>query len=153
MEREMSDWTAERFEQGNCPDCGYNGMQYFNPNVHPCAAKYHRLVKGNTEDGPMCDKCFDGNKSDDLSLHEQMLYVLESGRQKIVDLQSQLAEARHDIQAYRGALGYSVPADHDGKLADGTTPKCGLCDAAQQENERLTIKLASISDARKGDQS
>jgi hypothetical protein len=24
-------------------------------------------------------------------------------------------------------LGYSVPADHDGKLSNGVTPQCGLC--------------------------
>jgi hypothetical protein len=34
-----------------------------------------------------------------------------------------------DLHAYRGALGYAVPGWHDGKLSDGTTPRCGICDA------------------------
>jgi hypothetical protein len=37
-----------------------------------------------------------------------------------------------DIHAYRGALGYAVPGWHDGKLSDGTEPRCGMCDARSQ---------------------
>lgn len=36
---------------------------------------------------------------------------------------------RHDIHAYRGALGYAVPGHHDGTLSNGNTPICGMCDA------------------------
>jgi hypothetical protein len=34
-----------------------------------------------------------------------------------------------DVLAYRAALGYSVPGDFDGKLADGTVPINGLAEA------------------------
>jgi hypothetical protein len=33
---------TKRFEQGNCPICGYNGPGYFQPDKHPCAKYYHR---------------------------------------------------------------------------------------------------------------
>jgi len=38
-----------------------------------------------------------------------------------------------DIQAYRGALGYSVPGDHDGRLSDGTVPRNGVAESLQQQ--------------------
>ena len=44
--------------------------------------------------------------------------------------QERVRELQHDIQAYRGALGYSVPGDHDGRLwGTNETPICGMCDA------------------------
>lgn len=30
-----------RFERAPCYICGYNGPGYYNPDNHPCAAKYH----------------------------------------------------------------------------------------------------------------
>jgi cytochrome c len=33
---------TKRFEEGNCPICGYNGPGYFQPDKHPCAKYYHR---------------------------------------------------------------------------------------------------------------
>ena len=47
-------------------------------------------------------------------------------------IRAALAAARRDIEAYRGAIGYSAPGDHDGRLSDGTTPICGLCDAKEK---------------------
>ncbi len=47
---------------------------------------------------------------------------------------NQVAMMQHDIEAYRGALGYSIPGNHDGKLCDGTTPKCGLCEARKGQS-------------------
>ena len=32
---------TKRFEEGNCPLCGYNGPGYFQPDKHPCAKYYH----------------------------------------------------------------------------------------------------------------
>lgn len=32
---------TKRFEEGNCPICGYNGPGYFQPDKHPCAKYYH----------------------------------------------------------------------------------------------------------------
>lgn len=58
----------------------------------------------------------------------EMRFLRERDK-RIAELESELAALRHDIDAYRGALGYSVPGDHDGRLSDGTTPKCGLCEA------------------------
>lgn len=46
---------------------------------------------------------------------------------------AELNTAMHDIEAYRGALGYDVAGCHDGRLSNGTTPRCGLCDAARLE--------------------
>lgn len=30
-------------ERAPCFVCGYNGHSYFQPNVHPCAERHHRL--------------------------------------------------------------------------------------------------------------
>jgi hypothetical protein len=46
-----------------------------------------------------------------------------------------------DIHAYRGALGYAVPGWHDGKLSDGTEPKCGMCDARAIERNNAREEL------------
>lgn len=61
---------------------------------------------------------------------------------QIDELQWQLHCALHDIQAYRGALGYSVPGDHNGKLMDGTTPQCGMCNSEYRKN--LEAKCAEM---------
>ena len=58
-----------------------------------------------------------------------------------------LAQAERSMYAYAGALGYPIPADQDGRLLDGTFPKCGLCEAkdqlvAQAERERDEFKEA-----------
>ena len=34
-------FDAERFERAPCYLCGYNGRGYYQPETHPCAAKYH----------------------------------------------------------------------------------------------------------------
>lgn len=47
------------------------------------------------------------------------------------------AQMAHDIQAYRGGLGYSVPGYHDGRLTNGETPICGLCDAKAMEQKSV----------------
>lgn len=44
-------------------------------------------------------------------------------------LERRVEQLEHDIEAYRGALGYSVPASHNGKLTDGGKPQCGLCNS------------------------
>lgn len=51
----------------------------------------------------------------------------------IVELKKELAGLKHDIQAYRGALGYPVPGSHDGRTSDGFYPICGMCDAKGKE--------------------
>lgn len=40
----------------------------------------------------------------------------------------------HDIEAYRGALGYSVQGRHNGLLYNGQRPVCGLCEAHALQN-------------------
>lgn len=50
-------------------------------------------------------------------------------------LRAEAERLRGDIEAYRGALGYAIPCSHDGKLADGTTPHCGLCAHVLQRAE------------------
>jgi hypothetical protein len=46
-----------------------------------------------------------------------------------------------DVQAYRGALGYSVSGDHSGRLTDGTFPSCGLCASRSEGFELLKNEL------------
>lgn len=58
---------------------------------------------------------------------------------------------KRDILAYKAALGYSVPGDFDGRLVDGTTPHCGLCEARQKIIDRIEARdearfVASFSD-------
>lgn len=53
----------------------------------------------------------------------------ENHERHIDDIREQLACAKWDIDAYRGALGYPVPGNHTGKLTSGETPTCGLCRA------------------------
>lgn len=47
----------------------------------------------------------------------------------------------NDIEAYRGALGYSVRADHSGKLSDGTTPQCGMCNSSYRAQCEYAMEL------------
>lgn len=48
-------------------------------------------------------------------------------------LRQRLVEAQHDIIAYLGALGHTVPGSHDGRLSDGTVPQCRVCNALQRQ--------------------
>ena len=34
---------VRRFERAPCYLCGYNGPGYFQPNLHPCASRYHEV--------------------------------------------------------------------------------------------------------------
>ena len=49
-------------------------------------------------------------------------------------LKQELNEAERDIESYRGALGYSIAGTHDGKLTDGTTPQCGMCNSEYRKS-------------------
>lgn len=49
-----------------------------------------------------------------------------------------------DIQAYRGALGYTVPAKYDGRLSDGTVPRCGICEAQSSKIAELEKDAARL---------
>ena len=57
-------------------------------------------------------------------------------RLQLRELSDRAEALERDIHAYRGALGYAVPGYHDGKLADGTTPRCGLCEAKERDAAR-----------------
>lgn len=35
----------ELFEEGPCYLCGYNGPGYYQPQTHPCAARYHAAME------------------------------------------------------------------------------------------------------------
>jgi hypothetical protein len=63
------------------------------------------------------------------------------------ELKRRLAEARHNIDAYRGALGHPVPGNHDGKLSDGTVPSCGLCDPVHRRAVEAERRLAACREA------
>ena len=49
------------------------------------------------------------------------------------ELLIEITRLKHDIHAYRGALGYPVPGDHNGCLSDGTRPNNGIAEALQIE--------------------
>ncbi len=78
---------------------------------------------------------------------------LEAGEWEVprenADLRRQLEDARHDILAYCVALGYPVPGDHNGLLTDGIQPKCGLCDAKENQLAAASIREAGLRDAAK----
>lgn len=50
---------------------------------------------------------------------------------------SEIKRLNRDIEAYRGALGYTVEAGHDGRLSTGVLPFCGLCDAKAEQIRQL----------------
>jgi hypothetical protein len=52
--------------------------------------------------------------------------------------EAQLAERDHDIQAYRGALGYSVPGDSSDRMINGDFPVNGIAQALHTENAALS---------------
>lgn len=56
------------------------------------------------------------------------------------DLLAELECLRWDIDAYRAALGYSVPGNHTGKLSDGSMPQCGLCNSAYRKEQEAELK-------------
>lgn len=60
-------------------------------------------------------------------------------------LAAKVRDLEWDIDAYRGAFGYSVPADHTGKLRDGATPQCGICNSEWHKN--LEAKCAEMRDS------
>jgi hypothetical protein len=51
--------------------------------------------------------------------------------------QMSMASLVHDVEAYRGALGYPVRGDHNGLLSDGTRPVCGICAAWKKLDDEL----------------
>jgi hypothetical protein len=53
-------------------------------------------------------------------------HIIESARCGFEVLIRRIRSLEHDIEAYRGALGYPVRGDHDGRLSDGTTPINGI---------------------------
>ncbi len=68
---------------------------------------------------------------------------------KLSKVTADLDAARHDIQAYRGALGYSIPGDHTGKLTNGTVPLNGLCDFEYRKNLEAERDAAQAACAEK----
>ncbi len=80
------------------------------------------------------------------SLVQELKKTLEHVGRSNISLTAECEQLRHDIEAYRGALGYSVSGDHDGKLSDGTIPQCGICNSEwrkglESENAELKAKL------------
>ena len=55
------------------------------------------------------------SESDYMDICEQLSRDLAKAREEI-------AQLRHDIDAYRLSLGYMVRGNHDGLLSDGTAP-------------------------------
>jgi len=49
----------------------------------------------------------------------------------------------NDIEAYRGALGYSVRGTHNGRLTDGSVPHNGLADAKDKDIANLRELLTA----------
>lgn len=65
----------------------------------------------------------------------------------LASLERELAEARHDLLVYRGALGYPVPGDTDDCLSDGTRPVNAIAEAMgwhHEENQRLQGDLVRL---------
>jgi hypothetical protein len=64
------------------------------------------------------------------------------------DLRRKLEEAAHDIVAYRGALGYSVPANVGHiLLTDGTQPVCGMCGPKERELADASLSNTALMKA------
>ncbi len=63
-------------------------------------------------------------------------------------LELALRAAEHNVVAYKFALGYPIPGNHNGKLSDGTTPRCGLCDAKEKRaaEERVATNVAPVDE-------
>lgn len=61
----------------------------------------------------------------------------------IRSLRAEVAGLRHDIDAYRGMLGYAVPGDHNGLLMDGTRPCNGISEAA----DAVAVRVVAERDA------
>ena len=52
-------FDAERFERAPCYLCGYNGRGYYQPETHPCAAKYHAHPAPTTADAGVTEaQCY-----------------------------------------------------------------------------------------------
>src|SRR5574343_1924004 len=47
---------------------------------------------------------------------------------------------RHDVEAYRACLGYTVSGDHDGRLSNGTLPNNGIAEALNNECRTLSAQ-------------
>lgn len=55
--------------------------------------------------------------------------LIENARCGFEVLIRRIRQLEHDIEAYRGALGYPVSGDHDGRLSDGTIPHNGIANS------------------------
>jgi DNA repair exonuclease SbcCD ATPase subunit len=70
------------------------------------------------------------------------------GLREIERLREENRRLRIDEAALRGALGYEVHADYDGRMSDGTRPVCGFCTPLKAEIERLREEQGDLPRAR-----
>lgn len=107
---------------------------------------------GGWDDFQICDRCgvnaIDAavaeavaNKTDQaiLDMSDELAHLAKAVKERdatIATLVSGMGRMATDNIAYRGALGYPVPGEHDGRLSDGTIPQCGLCGPKVAEAQR-----------------
>jgi hypothetical protein len=72
-------------------------------------------------------------------------YRLAKDHDRLERENAEVDRLKADIEAYRGALGYSVAGDHDGRLSDGTDPVNGIAEALHRENAELRAALETAT--------
>jgi len=94
--------------------------------------------------------------SGDLSANATMLSrqcdMAREAEGEALSLRREIAVLKHDIDAYRGALGYTVPGGHDGRLTDGTFPNNSIAKALNEQiaalSERFNDQAVDFQQAR-----
>ena len=87
--------------------------------------------------GKVCEECS----------HALCVFYREAQEAALANLgrflqsEAKLAEAHHDIEAYRGSLGYSVSGNHDGRLTDGSSPVNGIAEALKRQLAEVQATL------------
>lgn len=71
--------------------------------------------------------------------------LIQRALSRLYCAEEQNRQIRHDIEAYRGAFGYSVPGHHNGRLSNGEMPQCGLCDARVNVREMVSLKEMGVN--------
>ena len=93
-------FDAERFERAPCYLCGYNGRGYYQPETHPCAAKYHAHPAPTTADAGVTEATLLVRFWRNRYISELTLRIRNRG----VNLEVAIAEAEHVANEAERAL-------------------------------------------------
>ena len=123
--------SPEKFERAPCYRCGYNGPNYYHPDVHKCALQYHNILDlrsefqdpANSADEIWKQRRRAEDAERDLAAARAELAMekdyssnvraeLEGARANLDQARARLAQAQERIADYETALQFYADKDH-----------------------------------------